>query len=187
MNQTIDFEPIDSLLGSKPSAIARDLKLNLKRLLGEDGKLAPQESLPALLAVAASVGHVSLQRHAREEMARRDFTSEQIEEAAESAAIMAMLNTYYRFRHMIAQGGTETDEAYRTAGLRMTGLARPVLGKERFEMLAFAVSVLNGCESCIRSHESVLREAGVSVDKIHDLARLAAVVRGLKALENRSG
>jgi alkyl hydroperoxide reductase subunit D len=49
-------------------------------------------------------------------------------------------------------------------------------------MLAFAVSVLNGCESCIRSHEKVLREAGVSVDQVHDLARLAAVVKGLHAL-----
>lgn len=69
------------------------------------------------------------------------------------------------------------------AGLRMTALARPTLGKERFEMLAFAVSVLGGCEMCVRSHERVLREAGVSIDKVHDLARLAAVVRGLKTLE----
>lgn len=183
MNQAIDFEPIDALLGSKPSAIARDLKLNLRRLLGEEGKLDPQESLPALLALAASVGHAPLESYARKELSGRDFTSEQIEEAAESAAIMAMLNTYYRFRHMIAKEASE--DVYRTAGLRMTGLARPVLGRERFEMLAFAVSVLNGCESCIRSHEAVLREAGVSVDKIHDLARLAAVVRGLRALENR--
>ncbi|MGH9857599.1 MAG: carboxymuconolactone decarboxylase family protein, partial [Acidobacteriota bacterium] len=54
----------------------------------------------------------------------------------------------------------------------MAALARPVLGKERFEMLAFALSVLNGCESCIRSHEQVLRNAGLA-DKLHDLARLA--------------
>jgi alkyl hydroperoxide reductase subunit D len=88
-----------------------------------------------------------------------------------------MLNVYYRFRYMV---GNEED--YRAAGLRMTALARPVLGKERFEMLAFAVSVLNGCQSCIRSHEKVLRDAGVSTDKVHDLARLAAVVKGLHTL-----
>jgi len=73
-------------------------------------------------------------------------------------------------------------EDYRIAGLRMTSLARPSLGKERFEMLAFAVSVLNGCESCIRSHEEVLRNAGLSADKIHDLARLASVVKALRTL-----
>ena len=66
----------------------------------------------------------------------------------------------------------------------MTSLARPALGKERFEMLAFAVSVLNGCESCVRAHEKVLRDAGLTADKVHDLARLASVVKGLKALES---
>jgi lipoyl-dependent peroxiredoxin subunit D len=106
------------------------------------------------------------------------LSSEQIREAAESSAIMAMLNTYYRFKHMVAK-----EEDYRVAGLRMTSLARPVLGKEKFEMLAFAISVLNGCESCIRSHEEVLRKAGISIDKVHDLARLAAVVKALKTLK----
>jgi alkyl hydroperoxide reductase subunit D len=49
-------------------------------------------------------------------------------------------------------------------------------------MLAFAVSVLNGCQSCICSHEQVLKENGVTSDKIHDLAKLAAVVKGIKGL-----
>jgi len=90
---------------------------------------------------------------------------------------MAMLNTYYRFRHFVHK-----DDDYRVAGLRMTALAKPQLGKERFEMLALAVSVLNGCESCVRSHEQVLRDAGVGADKIHDLARLASVVKALTTL-----
>jgi len=64
----------------------------------------------------------------------------------------------------------------------MTSLARPVLGKERFEMLALTISVINGCEACTRAHEKTLREAGISIEKIHDLARLAAVAKGLKAL-----
>ena len=44
----------------------------------------------------------------------------------------------------------------------MTALARPLIGKERFEMLSFAVSVLNGCEACTRAHEKALKDAGVS-------------------------
>src|SRR5262249_16681690 len=97
--------------------------------------------------------------------------------AAQSAALMAMLNTYYRFRHFVG-----SPEEYRAAGLRMTALARPVLGRERFEMLAFAVSVVNGCESCVRSHEKVLRDSGVSAEKVHDLARLAAVLKAAQTL-----
>ena len=49
-------------------------------------------------------------------------------------------------------------------------------------MLSFTVSVLNGCEACIKAHEKTLKDAGVVVEKIHDLARIAAVVKGLKAL-----
>jgi lipoyl-dependent peroxiredoxin subunit D len=58
--------------------------------------------------------------------------------------------------------------------------------KTRFEMLAFTVSVVNGCENCIKSHELVLRQAELAADKIHDLARLAAVVKGLKVLETQT-
>src|SRR6185369_15015062 len=111
--------------------------------------------------------------HAREKLAAQGLPPEHIQEAAESAAIMGMLNTYYRFRYMVGK-----DDDYRTAGLRMTSLARPAIGKEGFEMLALAVSIVNGCQSCVKSHEQVLRDAGVSADKIHDLARMGSVVKG---------
>lgn len=169
-------EQMAALLNGRNTAIARDLKLNLKRLL-EEGALSPQEAALALLAVSAAAEAPVLASYARKKLNEFGFTAEQIQEAAESAALMAMLNVYYRFRHTI-----EMEEDYRVAGLRMTALARPLLGKLPFEMLAFAVSVLIGCPSCIRSHERVLREAGVQVDKIHDLARLAAVVKGWKVL-----
>jgi alkyl hydroperoxide reductase subunit D len=176
MNALPATEALEGALATSTSTIARDLRLNLKRLL-EEGALARDEATLALLALATAVNDERLSAHARDELAQLGFNAEQVREASEGAAIMAMLNVYYRFRHMI-----DNDEEYRAAGLRMTALARPALGKERFEMLAFTISVLNGCESCIRSHEHALREAGVSVDKVHDLARLAAVVRGLSVL-----
>lgn len=175
MNEVVT-SALEGLFRGRETSIARDLKLNLKRLL-EDGALDPPERLLALLATATSVEHAPLADLARRELRNTGLPDEHIQEAAESAALMGMLNTYYRFRHMVGK-----DEDYRTAGLRMTALAKPGLGKEGFEMLAFAVSVLNGCETCIRSHEKVLRDAGVSADKIHDLARIAAVVKGIKGL-----
>ena len=176
INPVIESDALDAALPQQPSAIARDLRLNLKRVL-EGGALERDEALLALLAVATSVADERLAAYARGQLETAGFNVEQVREAVESAAIMGMLNVYYRFRHMLGN-----EDEYRAAGLRMTALARPVLGKVRFEMLAFAVSVLNGCESCIRSHEQALREAGVSVDQVHDLARMAAVVKGLNAL-----
>ena len=166
----------DPYFEHRSTTVARDLRLNLKRVM-EESALTPQEAALALLATAISTENLPLASHAREKLAGLGVAPEHVQEAAESAAIMGMLNTYYRFRHMV-----DKDDDYKTAGLRMTALARPVLGKETFEMLAFAVSAINGCQSCVRSHEQVLRDAGVSADKIHDLARLASVVKGIKAL-----
>lgn len=164
------------------STIAKDLKLNLKRIL-EESALSKEEALLALLAVSSSLEHEELRNFASIELVTLGLESSQIQEAAESAALMGMLNTYYRFKHYLSHSKeANVDENYKTAGLRMTGLARPVLGKQRFEMLAFAVSVINGCEKCITSHEEVLRESQVEANKIHDLARLAAVVKGLRTL-----
>jgi alkyl hydroperoxide reductase subunit D len=176
MNAVLERIDIDAVLPVQSSTIARDLKLNLKRII-EDGALGEEHATAALLALATSTGDGTLADYARGRLAEFGLSTEQIQEAAESAAIMGMLNVYYRFRHMLGN-----DDEYRAAALRMTALARPALGRERFEMLAFAVSVLNGCEYCIRSHEKVLRDAGINVDQIHDLARLAAVVKGLHAL-----
>lgn len=158
------------------SIIARDLRLNLNKVL-ESPALTREEAHLALLAAATSVEDRELVELAISQLRASGIGGDEIREAQESAAIVGMLNTYYRFRHFLGN-----PDEYSVAGLRMTGLARPVLGKERFEMLAFTVSVLNGCETCTRAHEKTLRQAGVSVDKIHDLAKLAAVVKGLKTL-----
>ncbi len=174
---------IDALFGEASSSIQRDLKLNLQRLV-EEGALAPLESALALAALSTASGIPSLRKLAFAKLRAQDLTEEQTREAFEIGAIMGMLNTYYKFRGFIKNGqGVEAESRYGNAGLRMNVFARPQLGKERFEMLSFAVSVYNGCESCVNSHEKVLRELGVSDAKLHDLARLAAVVHGLKGIQ----
>ncbi|MEQ1723526.1 MAG: carboxymuconolactone decarboxylase family protein, partial [Pseudobdellovibrio sp.] len=66
--------------------------------------------------------------------------------------------------------------------LRMNSLSKPLNGKQNFEMMALAVSVVNGCPTCVSSHEKALTDLGVTRDKIHDLARLASVTKGLSGL-----
>src|SRR5688500_16000087 len=135
---------------NRTSLIARDLKLNLNRILTE-GALSPEDAHLALLATATTVHSADLATRAREQLMIFGFSLEQIQEAAESAALVGMLNVYYRFRHFLG-----SPDEYRLAGLRMTALANPTIGKERFEMLAFAVSVINGCETCTKAHERTL-------------------------------
>lgn len=168
------------------TVIQKDLRLNFRRLV-EEGELGPVDSHLALLALATATQDAALAKIATDKLSAENIPVEQIQEARDSAAIMGMLNTYYRFRHFVTHGKPELAELYKAAGLRMTVFSKPLLGKERFEMLAFTLSVLNGCETCVRSHESVLREAGVSSNKIHDLAKLAAVVKGLGGISSGSG
>jgi alkyl hydroperoxide reductase subunit D len=166
----------ETLFENQTSVIARDLKLNLNKFL-ESGTLSREDAHLALLSAATAVKDPSLAAYATEQLQTLGFNSDQIRETRESAAIMGMLNTYYRFRHFLGN-----PDEYRVAGLRMTALARPVIGKERWEMLAFTVSVLNGCETCTKAHEKALKDTGISTDKIHDLARIASVVKGLSFL-----
>ena len=167
---------LDELFEGRTGVIPRDLKLNLKRAL-DGGALEPVEAHLGLAALGMAVDAPRLVEYAEAALFRLDVPAEQSQEAKECAAIMGMLNTYYKFRHM-----TEHPDDYKSAGLRMMVFGNPRLGKVRFEMLAFALSVLNACESRIRSHEHTLRKAGVSVEKIHDLVRLASVVRGISNL-----
>lgn len=171
------LENLEEYLPKSDSVIARDLRLNLKRVLTES-QLLQEERFLTLLALAQSLKWDSLRNSAEAQLREAGLSDEQLLEAKDSAAQMAMLNTYYRFRHMLGK-----DEEYKVAGLRMTVFSKPHLGKERFEMLAFALSVLNGCETCIQSHEKVLRDAGLTADKVHDLARMASVMKGLSQLE----
>lgn len=165
----------------KDSTIARDLQLNLKRLLSESA-LSEEDRLLTLLTLSAALGAKGLQDFAREQLNLLGVLPELQQEAQEAAAMMAMLNTYYRFRHFLKGSSLAEDSAFQAAGLRMTALARPALGKERFEMLAFSLSVLNGCESCTVAHAEALKKHGVDSVKVHDLAKFAAVVKAIVTL-----
>ncbi len=172
---------IDQLLDGRQTSVVKDLKLNYRRMI-EDSSLSKQEGALLSIALAKSVGFTSLLAAAKVEAVETGVTEAGVIEAEENAAIMGMLNIYYRYRHFVEQADPAAKESYGAAKLRMTALANPVLGKEMFETLALAVSAINGCEMCVSSHESALRQLGVSRDKLHDVARLAAVVKGLSSL-----
>jgi alkyl hydroperoxide reductase subunit D len=178
--QAISF--FESLIGERDSSIARDLKLNIKRIL-EGEFLSADETNLGLLALGASIGDDEIVNFATEQLAS-SFTPEQILEAKESAAITSMLNVYYKFRRFLTDNlPAEESEPYKMAKLRMNGMAKPHLGKDKFELLALGVSALNGCEPCVVAHEKTCREHGVSPDKIHEMARLAAVVKAIVTLK----
>lgn len=156
----------------------RDLSLNFKKIM-EDSVLEPKDRLMSVAAIARSLHWKDLETMAAMELKNLGLSEPEIKECFEAAAIMGMLNTYYKFKGYLTE---DVLPDYARAGLRMNALSKSSVGKEKFEMMAFSISVLNGCPTCVSSHEKALTDFGVTRDKIHDLARLAAILKGLSCL-----
>lgn len=174
---------LDQAFGKRQTTIAKDLKLNYRRMI-EDSSLSRQEGALLSVALAKTLGFTKLLEAAKVDAIENGVAETGVQEAEESAAIMGMLNVYYRYRHFVEAADPTAKDSYGAAKLRMTSLANPVLGKQMFETLALAVSAINGCEMCVSSHEKALLHLGVSREKLHDVARISAVVKGLSALQS---
>ena len=149
---------------------ARDIKLNLQAVLQTAGLSSAQRYGVAI--ATASAARDTVLRDALIADARREVEPGVIEDALAAAALMAMSNVYYRFRHI--SGKAVYSEL--PARLRMNRLAQPASNKLDFELFALAVSAVNGCETCVQAHERVLVTGGLTESQIHDAIRIAAVV-----------
>ncbi|HJQ39571.1 MAG TPA: carboxymuconolactone decarboxylase family protein [Thermoanaerobaculia bacterium] len=160
---------LEALRDSIPEP-ARDIKLNLQSVL-QPGSLSPAQRWGVAIASAVATRNPRL-RDALLHDARAEIGNEVIDDALAAAALMAMNNVYYRFRHMVGK------ESYSQmpARLRMQRIARPLTNKADFELFCLAVSAINGCEMCIRSHEAVVLQGGVSEEQVHDAIRIAATI-----------
>lgn len=160
---------VEGLRAAIPDA-AKDIKLNLQSVL-QPGPLTAAQRWGVAIASAVATRNTRL-RDALIEDARRDVTPEVIDDALAAAALMAMNNVYYRFRHMIGK------ESYSQmpARLRMQRIARPAASKVDFELFCLAVSAINACEMCIRSHEETVIKGGLSEEQVHDAIRIAATI-----------
>src|SRR5687768_15840494 len=160
---------VEELRAAIPEA-AKDIKLNLQSVL-QPGALSPAQRWGVAIASAVATRNERL-RDAILHDARVNVGAEVIDDALAAAALMAMNNVYYRFRHMIGK------ESYSQmpARLRMQRIAKPASNKVDFELFCLAVSAINGCEMCMRSHEDVVIKGGLSEDQVHDAIRIAAIV-----------
>lgn len=161
---------VEELRASLPDT-ARDIKLNLQSVLQSESLTAAQRWGTAIASAVAS--RSPRLRDALLADARAAAVEEAvIDDALAAAALMAMNNVYYRFRHMIGK----PSYGERPARLRMQRIAKPAASKVDFELFCLAVSAINGCETCIRSHEQVVVGGGLTEEQVHDAVRIAATV-----------
>lgn len=155
----------------------KDLRINLKNALGF-AQLSRKESLMIAFAVAVN-DRTEMHIEILGNLARN--AGMQPEEEAEIKACVSLLNinnVFYRFRHF-----TQKEYYQQTpAGIKMSIMMQPVLGKEFFELLSLCISALNGCEMCVNAHEQALIQAGTTEARIYDAMRCSAIFRGLTVL-----
>lgn len=163
------MEAIDQLRGAIPPS-AKDIQLNLASVL-QDGTLSDAQRWGVALACAIAVRNPRL-REAVLVDAATAVGDAVLEDARAAASLMAMNNVYYRFRHLVGKDGYSS----RPARLRMARIAQPRTDKVTFELMCLAVSAINGCEACIRSHEHVIIEGGLTEEHVHDAVRIAATI-----------
>jgi alkyl hydroperoxide reductase subunit D len=162
---------LETLRAAIPDA-AKDIRLNLGQVL-QGTSLTPAQTWGIAVGCAIASRNAQL-RQAVLEDAIANSTQEAVEDGKAAAALMAMNNVYYRFRHMIGKPGY----GERPARLRMMRLGQPATSKVDFELMCLAVSAVNGCEACLQAHERVVLEGGLSEEQVNDAVRIAAVIHG---------
>ena len=162
------------LLREGDSRYIKDLKVNLKNVLSSD-HLSEKETALLGLAIASNQNNDVITGYFTNLSREKDASEAEIADAVACTSLLASNNVFYRFRHFAKK------EKYEQlpARMKMNIMMKPVLGKEFFELVSLAVSAVNGCEQCVKSHEHSLIEMGSSEERIFDAVRLSSVVVSL--------
>lgn len=152
----------------------KDLKINVGNALKYEN-LSEKESALLALSVAINEKTKSLEHALLEKAKSAGASQEEILETYACVSLLNINNVFYRFRHFTKK------EYYQTtpAGIKMTVMGNPTMGKEFFELMSLGISSLNGCELCVNAHEDSLIKMGTSQQRIYDAVRLFANFKGL--------
>ncbi len=163
------MENVETIREKLPEA-AKDIKLNLQNVLTQ-GALSESQRWGCAVATAIATRHTELIAAIVAD-ASKVLSPEVLDDAKAAAALMGMNNVFYRFRHFM--GTDEYEKA--PARLRMQRIVKPAGEKVDFELFCLAVSALNGCEACVKSHEHVVKEGGLSTEQVVDSVRIASTM-----------
>lgn len=175
LDENTKFSALEAMVAGETRYL-RDLRINLKNTLNSEN-LTTKEAYLIAASIALNEKNGIL-ADAFISFAKQNGAGEaEVAETHACASMLAVNNVFYRFRHFIRQ----SNDAYQTmpAGIKMNVMMNPVLGKEFFELMSLAVSAVNGCESCVNSHEESVRKLGPPEARIFDTIRLASIVKGL--------
>ncbi len=153
----------------------KDLKINTGNALNNTQHLNRKEALLLALAVAANEKFDLLKNSFATQAKAEGATEAEIAEVVAATSLMNTNNVFYRFRHFANKDFYNNHPA----GIKMSIMMNPVLGKEFFELISLALSAVNGCEMCVNSHEASVLQHGSSESRVFEAVKSAAIIKGL--------
>jgi alkyl hydroperoxide reductase subunit D len=172
----ISNDTLDALMAAE-SKYLRDARMNLSAFQ-RSKELNKKEQALVALAISNNNHNALLQKAFTARAQAEGATAAEIADTLACASIMSANNILYRFRHFMSKDTYDR----MPAGMRMQVMLNPSVGKEFFELLSLAISAVNGCEMCVRAHESSLLKLGTSEARIFEAVKLAAVATSLGTL-----
>lgn len=153
----------------------KDLKINVGNALNNTQYISRKEAL--LIALAVSVNEkYDLLKESFTTLAREaGATDAELAEVVACTSLMNVNNIFYRFRHFMNKDFYNNQPA----GIKMSIMMNPVLGKEFFELLSLVVSAVNGCEMCVTSHETSVLQHGSTESRVFEAVKTASIIKGL--------
>lgn len=146
---------------------AKDIRLNLDGTIARSS-LAAADAVGVALAAAYAAKSTFLV-----EQFKLGLSPEDINGVLTASALMGMNNVYYPFTEMAS------DDQLRTlpAKLRMNAYAtHGGVDKARFEIFGLAASIVGKCHFCVKSHYDNAKAAGMTIEQLQDVGRIASVV-----------
>lgn len=157
------------------SRYIKDLKINVSNVLNNTQYLNKKEALLLAYAVAVNEKFDLLKDSFYKQAQEAGATDAELAEIVSCTSLMNANNIFYRFRHYVKKDFyTNTP-----AGIKMSIMMNPVLGKEFFELVSLVVSSINGCEMCITSHEQSILQHGGTESRILEGVKLGAIIKSL--------
>lgn len=165
---------LENLLNQLPE-YAKDTKINLQNLASEQNQLLNQTQIfGCLFASAFATKNKKLIESINNEVQNK-LSELEIKAIKIATSIMAMNNVYYRFTHL----SEDKEYSQMQAGLRMRMLLEHKIAKVDFEIFSLAVSIINGCGTCIDAHANQLIEHGMNKSQVQMVAKIASVINAV--------
>ena len=162
------MEFLDTIKAGIPD-YAKDIRLNLDATIARSS-LPQREAVGAALAAAFAARSSTIVSAIR---ASNVLNEADVAGALSAASLMGMNNVWYPYVEMAEDAELRTARAE----LRMNVYAsHGGVDKRAFELWSLAASIIGKCEFCVKSHYALLKQAGVTVQELRDVGRIAAVV-----------